>query len=237
MFQEGFSRPLPKAADTRLEPVFKQARPAKNLVTVLVGADPVEIVFAEAVVLVLVLEEGHVIVAVFAGRILIDGEVDAEVVGRRSLARAIAFVLGGFDDVVSGRAWFFAVARNIVLKQMRRDRIVRIDAVAEIDALGIVDYEPSAERAVSGRQELARVQRLIEALPERCRLIFTMRKIDGLPQKEIAARLRVSENIVEKEAAKGLRLVLQGLGEEAGARRPFRLFARKARDARKADRR
>ena len=152
-------------------------------------------------------------------------------------AYAAMFAHGGFDEVVSGRAWFFAVARNIVLKQMRRDRIVRIDAVAEIDALGIVDYEPSAERAVSGRQELARVQRLIEALPERCRLIFIMRKIDGLPQREIAQRLRVSENVVEKEAAKGLRLVLQGLGEEAGARRPFRLFARKARDARKADRR
>ena len=151
-------------------------------------------------------------------------------------AYAAMFAHGGFDEIVSGRAWFFAVARNIVLKQMRRDRIVRIDAVAEIDALGIVDYEPSAERAVSGRQELARVQRLIEALPERCRLIFTMRKIDGLPQKEIAARLRVSENIVEKEAAKGLRLVLQGLGEETGARRPFRLFTRRGRDA-KADRR
>jgi RNA polymerase sigma factor (sigma-70 family) len=153
-------------------------------------------------------------------------------------AYAKMFAQGGLDQVVSGRAWFFAVARNIVLKQMRRDRIVRIEAVAEIDALGIVDYEPSAERAVSGRQELARVQRLIEALPERCRLIFQMRKIDGLPQREIAERLRVSENVVEKEAAKGLRLVLQGLGEEAGAgRRPLRLFARKARHARQTDRR
>jgi RNA polymerase sigma factor (sigma-70 family) len=152
-------------------------------------------------------------------------------------AYAAMFAQGGLEHVVSPRAWFFAVARNIVLKQMRRDRIVRIEAVAEIDALGIVDYEPSAERAVSGRQELARVQRLIEALPERCRLIFQMRKIDGLSQKEIAARLRVSENIVEKEAAKGLRLVLQGLGEETGARRPFRLFARKVRHVRQTDRR
>ncbi len=141
-------------------------------------------------------------------------------------AYALMFAHGRFEEVVSGRAWFFAVARNIVLKQMRRDRIVRIDAVAEIDALGIVDYEPSAERAVSGRQELARVQRLIDDLPERCRIIFQMRKIDGLPQKEIAARLRVSENVVEKEAARGLRLVLQGLGREPGAgRRPFKLFA------------
>lgn len=138
------------------------------------------------------------------------------------------FAQGGFDQVTSGRAWFFTVARNIVLKQMRRDRVVRIDAVAEIESLGIVDYEPSAERALSGRQELARVQRLIDELPERCRMIFQMRKIDALPQREIARRLGVSENVVEKEAARGLRLVLRGLGEEAGARRPFRLFARRA---------
>jgi RNA polymerase sigma-70 factor (ECF subfamily) len=152
-------------------------------------------------------------------------------------AYAKMFAHGGLEHVVSGRAWFFAVARNIVLKQMRRDRIVRIDAVAEIDALGIVDYEPSPERAVEGRQELARVQRLIEALPERCRMIFQMRKIDGLPQREIAARLRVSENVVEKEAAKGLRLVLQGLAADADSpRRPLRLFGQRGRDA-KADRR
>lgn len=144
-------------------------------------------------------------------------------------AYARMYAHGRFDDIASGRAWFFTIARNIVLKQMRRDRVVRIEAVAEIDALGIVDYEPSAERAVSGRQELARVQRLIEALPERCRLVFLMRKVDGLPQREIAARLRISENVVEKEAARGLRLILQGLAQEGeGARRPFFQRGRKA---------
>jgi RNA polymerase sigma-70 factor (ECF subfamily) len=93
------------------------------------------------------------------------------------------------------------------------------------------------EHIASPRAWFARVQRLIEALPERCRLIFLMRKVDGLPQRAIAERLRVSENIVEKEAAKGLRLVLQGLSVEAGgARRTLRLFGRRGRDA-KADRR
>lgn len=150
-------------------------------------------------------------------------------------AYAKMFAHGRFDEIASGRAWFFTVARNIVLKQMRRDRIVRIEAVAEIDALGIVDHEPSAERAVSGRQELARVQRLMEALPERCRLVFQMRKIDGLPQREIAARLRISENVVEKEAARGLRLILKGLAREGeSARRPFG-FIRDARRGGRAD--
>ena len=143
------------------------------------------------------------------------------------------FAQGDLSHVQSGRAYFFTVARNIVLKQMRHDRVVRIDAVAEIDALGVVDYEPSPERAVSGRQELARIQRLIEALPERCRVVFQMRKIDALPQREIARRLGVSENVVEKEAARGLRLILKGLGEEAGQarkpepRNPLALFGRR----------
>ena len=151
-------------------------------------------------------------------------------------AYARMYAHGGFDQIASGRAWFFSIARNIVLKQMRRDRVVRIEAVAEIDALGIVDYEPSAERAVSGRQELARVQRLIEALPERCRLVFLMRKVDGLPQREIAARLRISENIVEKEAARGLRLILQGLAREGESGRPsFGFLRRGLKSGRQAD--
>jgi DNA-directed RNA polymerase specialized sigma24 family protein len=36
-----------------------------------------------------------------------------------------------------------------------------------------------------------------------------MRKIDNLPQKVIAQRLRVSENTVEKQIARGLRIILQ----------------------------
>jgi RNA polymerase sigma factor (sigma-70 family) len=135
--------------------------------------------------------------------------------------------IAGIDPVgiTSGRRYFFVTVRNLVLEQMRRARIVRIDAVAEVAELNIVEDGPDPEAAASSRQELAIVKRLIDGLPERCRQIFMMRKVQGLPQRDIARALRVTENIVEKEAGKGLRLILDALalaGQGMAAGRPQR---------------
>lgn len=121
--------------------------------------------------------------------------------------------LEGVAHIRSGRAYFFTTARNIVLMQLRRARVVRIDSVTEIDNLDIVLDEPSPERVAAGRRELERVRRLIEGLPDRCRRIFELRKIDGLSQREVARRLGVTEHVVENDVGKGLKLILAALAE------------------------
>ena len=120
------------------------------------------------------------------------------------------------ERIASPRAYFFQTARSIVLEQMRRARIVRIEAVTEIDALRIELDEPSPERIAGGRRELARVMDIVAALPDRARRIFEMRKIQGLSQREIALALGVSENIVENESARGLKAVLAALEATPG---------------------
>jgi RNA polymerase sigma-70 factor (ECF subfamily) len=122
--------------------------------------------------------------------------------------------LDAVSHIVNPRAYFFQTARSLVLERIRRTRIVRIEAVAEIDALNIVDDEPSPERNVAARRELERVRRLIAGLPAKCRRVFELRKIDGLSQKEIAAKLSISENTVEAQTARGLKLILKALAEE-----------------------
>lgn len=109
------------------------------------------------------------------------------------------------------RAYFFRVVRNVALEQFRRARVVRIESVAEMEALGIADEAPTPERIATGRSELALVQDLIAGLPERCRKVVELRKIHGMPQREIAELLGISENTVEHEATKGLRLILKEL--------------------------
>ncbi|SDQ64999.1 RNA polymerase sigma factor [Brevundimonas sp. 374] len=121
--------------------------------------------------------------------------------------------LKAVEQIESPRAYFFQTARSVVLEQMRRARIVRIDAVTEIDALRIEWDEPSPERIAGGRKELERVMKIVATLPERSRRIFEMRRVMGLSQKEIARQLSVSENVVENEAARGLKAVLAGLAK------------------------
>lgn len=128
--------------------------------------------------------------------------------------------LDGIGHIQSGRGYFFTTARMVLLERIRRDRIVRIDSMTEMEALTLADEDPGPERQVSGRQELARVRALIEALPDRCRQIFELRRIQGVPQREIAARLGIPEHTVEAQAIRGLKLILKALAGEGGEANP-----------------
>jgi RNA polymerase sigma-70 factor (ECF subfamily) len=115
--------------------------------------------------------------------------------------------------IASGRAYFFTVVKNLMLERIRRDRVVRIETVAEIDGSIIVDDAVPADRSVGAREQLRLVQRLIDNLPSRCRSVFRLRRIEGLSQRQTAEQLGVSENVVEKEVAKGLRLIMTEMAE------------------------
>ncbi|MDV6331131.1 sigma-70 family RNA polymerase sigma factor [Asticcacaulis sp. 201] len=140
------------------------------------------------------------------------GHEDIEDIVQESYCRMAA--LSSVDHIASPRGYFFTVAKNIALMRVRRARIVRIESVDEIDRLDVMSDAPSPEQITVGRSELARLKRLIASLPTRCRRIFEMRKIQGLPQKEIARVMGVSETIVENESAKALRLIMRSIASE-----------------------
>lgn len=132
--------------------------------------------------------------------------------------------------IASGRAYFFTAARSIVLMRLRRARVVSIESVTEIENIGIAMDEPTPERVVAARRELERVQRLIEELPDRCRRIFELRKVDGLSQREVAEQLGVTEYVVGNDVAKGMKLILQSIAD--GDRKSAQAMARMGYDER-----
>ena len=111
-------------------------------------------------------------------------------------------------------AFFFQTVRNLLFNRLKRAKLVRIETGFELDLFVDTDAPPSQEKVLEHRQEWNRVSTLIAALPERTRRIFEMRKIEGLPQREIAERLGLSENVVENEAANGLRLLMAALRQQ-----------------------
>jgi RNA polymerase sigma factor (sigma-70 family) len=103
--------------------------------------------------------------------------------------------------VRSPRAFLFATARNLALDQVRRQQAVGFECLRNSDTTA--DPANVAEQ-VSRQQELDLLREAIQSLPDRCRQVFTLRTAYGLSQREVAARLGISENTVEKQMAKGL---------------------------------
>jgi RNA polymerase sigma-70 factor (ECF subfamily) len=90
-------------------------------------------------------------------------------------------------------------------RRLKRQRIVPFEAIAEIDAF--VDDKPSPERQVAGKIAYARILDMIELLPERCRQVMRLRKIEGWTQRAIAEHLGVTEKAIEKQIWTGVRMI------------------------------
>jgi len=133
-------------------------------------------------------------------------------------AFATLVALDTVDHIRSPRNYLFQTARSIVLRHLRRAQVVRFEALPGPDDAQFANDERSPEDAAILRDRLRDADRLLGALPDRAREAFLLRRVQGLSQREIAARMKVSENTVEKHIGKALRLIMQAVGTTHGGK-------------------
>ena len=102
------------------------------------------------------------------------------------------------------KAFLFAIARNLTLDRLRHKSVLRTEPLVDSGALDVLDDEGDVPSSVARNQELALLTQVIQSLPDRCRQIFTLRKIYGMPQKEIAKKLGISEHTVSAQLTIGI---------------------------------
>jgi RNA polymerase sigma-70 factor (ECF subfamily) len=105
------------------------------------------------------------------------------------------------------RYFLFTLAKNLIIDQRRKNRVVSIDPSQESEWSSVLADEVSPERRFGGFQQLARLIDAVEQLPERCREVVWLRKIEDLSQREIAARLKLAEGTVEGHLVRGMRIL------------------------------
>jgi len=122
----------------------------------------------------------------------------------------------------SPKSFLFATARHLMTDRIRRARIVAIDAVEDLESLNVLVDEVSPEARASAHQELRRLAEAIDVLPDTYREVVWLRRVEDIPQKEVAIRLGITEKSVEKYVMRGMRLLADWLrsADSAGRSEP-----------------
>jgi RNA polymerase sigma factor (sigma-70 family) len=107
--------------------------------------------------------------------------------------------------------FLFQVARNLMIDRLRRKNVVFFDSFADFEAVDAGEDLPDMERSMAARQEVKILMAALTELPPRCRQVVTLRKIEGLSQREVAKKMGITEDTVERQVSKGVRLLAKSL--------------------------
>jgi RNA polymerase sigma-70 factor (ECF subfamily) len=109
------------------------------------------------------------------------------------------------------KPFVFATARNLLINRVRREHIIPIDAVADMESFGLATDEPGPDRSVIARDTLRKLNLALDRLPPRAREAVMLRRIEGLSRREIALRMGITERTVADHIAHGIRILASAL--------------------------
>lgn len=133
-------------------------------------------------------------------------------------ARVFDAARGQIPD--NAKRFLLTTARNLLIDLVRRAHVVPIEAVADLEALGVAIDTVGPDRATMAREELRRLQAALEQLPPRAREAITLAYVEGLTGSEIAARMGVTKSTASEHLANGIRALTEILyGDPASPRR------------------
>jgi RNA polymerase sigma factor (sigma-70 family) len=114
------------------------------------------------------------------------------------------------QSALKPEAVLFTTARRLAINRLKRRQIAPfVPAAAELDSAAAAT--PGVAQQVMARQEWQDLEQAIAQLPEGCRTVLLLRKIELLSHQEIAERLGIAVSTVEKQHARALRLLRTAL--------------------------
>lgn len=121
---------------------------------------------------------------------------------------------GEVESIGNPGGYLFQTARSVIADNLRERRSRPGTHVTfEESRHAGVDFSP--EYVLAKRERLARALQLLQALPERTRVIFVLQRLEGVKYRDIAARFGISVSAVEKHIERAVAHLARGLDEES----------------------
>lgn len=143
---------------------------------------------------------------------LLGNSPEAQDVAHDAYIRVYPAVTG--EEAQRPEALLYVTARRLAINRLKRRSISPLAPEgASLETTAAPN--PGVAEQVMARQELRLLQQAIADLPEGCRTVLLLRKVELLSHREIADRLGIAISTVEKQHARALRLLKAALPTDA----------------------
>jgi RNA polymerase sigma-70 factor (ECF subfamily) len=105
------------------------------------------------------------------------------------------------------KRFLLTTARNLLIDRFRREQVLPMETFADFDTLGVSAEVPEPDSALIAREEVARLELALQALPPRTRDAISLAYFEGLNRAQIAARMRVTPQAVSQLLVRGTLLL------------------------------
>lgn len=114
--------------------------------------------------------------------------------------------------IISLKSYFFVAIKRQSLNYIRDNRTKMHQSLDESDSNTVVELN-SPEKMLLSKEFVDVLNRAVQDLPSKCRLVYSLVKDDGMKYQEVADTLNISIKTVEMHIGKALKRIKITLGK------------------------